>query len=167
MMALMYNHGLRVSEVSALLLHNLVLSDPPTVRIEKGKGSKDRTVVLIDATLATLNTWLEARASITTRRSGLAMFLSLSKAGLGAPITPAGIRWVINRYLTATGLRRPGVSCHALRHAHASHALAGGADLYAVAREMGHASIETTTIYAHIVDAIEQNPAEFLHHRRL
>ena len=110
--------------------------------------------------------WLTVRRQICTKKSGKAFFLSLSKRNLGGPISVNGIRDQVNHYLKAAGLKRPGVSCHALRHSHASHYIEEGGDIVTLSQEMGHASIETTGIYTHVANAIEHNPAAKLEERQ-
>jgi site-specific recombinase XerD len=161
MMGLMYYHGLRVSEVAKLEMQSVRL-EVGQLLIQKSKGSKDRVLPLVDDSTGMLRSWLTIRREMANKRSGAGLFLSLSKATHGAPITSGGVRWVVNRYLTLAGIRRPGVSCHALRHAHASHVIEAGGDLVALSQEMGHASIETTGIYTHVVDAMRQNPAAYI-----
>jgi len=145
-----------------LLTTDLIPGQHPQLQIRKAKGGKDRTLFLIKRTKSLLDRWLIERAHIANHRSAGALFLSFSKNGRGSPLTPAGARYVANHYLKQIGLYRPGLSWHALRHAHASHAIAAGADLIALSQELGHASPETTGIYTHVVDALTQNPAAFL-----
>ena len=158
----MYYHGLRVSEVAGLRLENIIAGDHAQLAIRQAKGAKDRNVILVDATRNLLDRWSVERAKIANAGSGDALFLSLSNRNLGGPLTVIGVRSIVNGYLEAVGLRRSGLSCHALRHAHATHALRQRADLKALSVEMGHASIDTTSVYLHVADAVDQNPAELL-----
>jgi site-specific recombinase XerD len=161
MMGVMYYHGLRVSEVAGLEARDVRL-DGRQLHVRESKGGKDRVLPLVDKTSGMLRAWADARPQVVTKRSGAAFFLSLSKPCYGSPLTPHGARWIVNNYLELAGLRRPGLSCHALRHAHASHVIEAGGDLVALSQEMGHASIETTGVYTHVVDAMAQNPAAYL-----
>lgn len=161
-MALMYYHGLRVSEVAALTLDSITPGEHPRLQIRHGKGSRDRGIVMIRTTRDIVDRWLIERHALATSRSKDALFLSVSRNGLGTALTAPGVRYLVNLYLVELGIYRNGVSCHALRHAHAAHALASGANLAALMHELGHSSIDTTSVYTHVVDAIAQNPAEYL-----
>ena len=69
---------------------------------------------------------------------------------------------MVDWYLKKLSLKRPLVSCHALRHSFATLARAAGAKLGAISKALGHASVTTTQIYADIVDKQRENPANFL-----
>jgi site-specific recombinase XerD len=162
MMSLMYYHGLRVSEVAHLKMTDIRHGDPPRLTIRRSKGRKTRTNALVGVTAQRVQTWLEDREKLWIRRSGNAVFLSLSKAQRRQPITTPGVRWVVKKYLKVLDLYEQGVGPHALRHAHITHALVAGADLHAVSREVGHSSTATTSIYVHVIQALMENPASFL-----
>jgi len=158
MLAVLYYHALRVSEVAGLSLHDLKAGDPTTLHVVESKGHKSRVLVMTVKSLAFLKPWLAVRSQFI-RDDDEPMFLS---AKGGRRLTPQGVRWIVRQYLRAAGLYRDGMGPHAIRHAHASHAVANGADINALAAELGHASVQTTTVYVHVVDAVKQNPAEFL-----
>lgn len=158
-LALFYYHGMRVSEVAALKLENLI---DDRIHIVKSKGGKSRVLLLATKSRPILDDWLAARGELVSRHSNDAVFLSASRATRGNPLSVQGVRYVVNSHLRKSGIYRTGISCHALRHAHASHVLANGGDIYALAQSMGHSKITTTTDYLHVVSAVEQNPAEFL-----
>jgi site-specific recombinase XerD len=91
-----------------------------------------------------------------------ALFVALDNGHAGTPMTTVGLRWVVNSYLDALGLKNEGISCHALRHSAATWARFGGAKLDAISVMLGHASVTTTQVYAKVVDMIKENPALFL-----
>jgi len=69
---------------------------------------------------------------------------------------------MVNHYLEVVGAKKPGVSCHALRHSYATLSLAAGASLLAISGSLGHSSVTTTQVYAKIVDKARNNPAKLL-----
>ena len=165
MIGLMYYHGPRASEIVGLTLGDVNLSrdGSPRLTIRGAKGGKDRVLFLVDITIGLLESWLTVRRCVA-RGSGPTdpLFVSYSRNGFGSGLTTDGLRHIVNGLLKDVGLYRPGLSCHAFRHAHASAVVAAGGELTALAREMGHASPETTNVYTHVVDAIRQNPAAVL-----
>ena len=69
---------------------------------------------------------------------------------------------MVDAHLEALGLKEAGVSCHSLRHSFATWSLAGGAGLVSIQDALGHSSVETTQVYAKIVDRMRENPALYL-----
>jgi len=157
-LALLGYHGLRVSEVARLPLDGLHLGDPAWVTVT-GKGAKTRQVYLTTKTRKTLETWLAARPAGGGHRR---VFVTLDRRTGGEPLSGRSIRRMVDGHLEALGLKEDGVSCHSLRHSFATWSLAGGAKLEAIQDALGHSSVETTQVYAKIVDKMQENPTVFL-----
>ncbi len=159
LLALMGIHGLRVSEVASLQVASV---DPDQGIITvTGKGSKTRAVYLTEQTAAALAAWLQVRDAVA--RAGInALFVVVGNHTTGTALSARAIRYLIDGYLEALGLKAEGVSCHSLRHSAATWARAGGARLDAIAGMLGHTSTDTTRIYARVVDRMAENPAKYL-----
>ena len=157
--ALMALHGLRVSEVARLDVSALDL-DAGTIRI-MGKGQKVRTALLVGPSTDAIRSWLLVREDVAAA-SVSALIVSLHHPAPGTRMGVRAIRKLIDGYLDRLGLKREGVSCHSLRHTFATQARAAGARLDAIAGALGHSSIDTTRVYAAIVDRGRENPAAFL-----
>ena len=131
-----YAAGLRVSEATHLKVTDID-SQRMMLRVEQGKGMKDRYVMLSTRLLDVLRTyWKSARPTrwmfpgevpgqpITREAVGLACQKARRDAGIAKPITP-----------------------HSLRHAFATHLLESGGDLRTIQLLLGHRSLATTARY--------------------
>lgn len=155
-------HGLRRMEVAHLRIEDVDLQ--AMVITPWGKGRKRRRVPLVAESADALRGWLDLRDDVAADGE-TAVFVSTRDGGRGNSGRRMSRRMVsklVNGYLRALGLKRPGISCHALRHSYATLSLAAGARLDVISRTLGHSSITTTQIYADIVDMGAQNPARFL-----
>jgi site-specific recombinase XerD len=157
--ALMAIHGLRVCEVSRLDVEDVDLGaeEAGTLAV-LGKGEKRRTVLLVDDTRVCIEKWLAVRQLMHAESA--ALFLAL--VGPAERMSTRGLRCMVDGYLKKIGAKRPGVSCHALRHTYATQSLAAGASLLAISGSLGHSSVTTTQVYAQIVEKGRSNPAKFL-----
>lgn len=152
MLALMVIHGLRASEVSGLDCLDL---DNETLSV-LGKGRKKRTIYLIPKTVNLLVAWLAVRES---ESKYVFVNFARSRSSVRGRLTTRSIERVVDFYLNESGLKKEGVSCHALRHSFATLALSEGASLEAIRDSLGHASVKTTEVYAKVLDKERNNPA--------
>lgn len=148
MLELMYASGLRVSELTGLLVGDISMHEN-VLRVQ-GKGSKQRLVPFGEEARHWLGRYMgEARAALLGRRSSNALFVSSAGRTPGAAISRNMFWRLIKRYALQIGMSAP-PSPHTLRHAFATHLLNHGADLRMVQMLLGHADISTTTIYTHV-----------------
>jgi integrase/recombinase XerC len=142
LLELAYSSGLRVAELSGMNLSMLDLVSGE-VRVW-GKGSKERIVPVGAPARAALKAWI-ARRILLPVRDAEALFLSRTGRRLG----PRAIQQRLAAWAVKRGLRRH-VHPHMLRHSFASHLLQSSGDLRAVQELLGHASIASTQVYAHL-----------------
>lgn len=155
---LLYATGLRVSELVALPAQSF--SAAREGMMIKGKGGKERLVILTDAARAAVLAFREALAA-----SGLyarSKFLFPAESELGHLPRQVFAR-DLKRLAGAAGLKAEALSPHVLRHAFATHLLQNGADLRIVQQLLGHADIATTQIYTHVLDERARSMVRDLH----
>ena len=147
LLEVIYGAGLRVSEASNLRVTDLNLSTRE-VRV-KGKGSKERVVLLGEVAKSALSLYLrDARPKLAGKSSGMTLFLNR----FGGRLSQRSIQEKVRRYSVKAALPS-GVHTHTLRHSYATHLLEGGADLRVVQELLGHASPATTQIYTHVTNS--------------
>ncbi|HUE47041.1 MAG TPA: site-specific tyrosine recombinase XerD [Aestuariivirgaceae bacterium] len=148
---LLYATGLRVSELVALPLTAATTQD--RFLIIRGKGGRERLVPLSEPARQAMAEYLaEAQAAETCEPNGrqAGQWLFSTHAGSGH-LTRQHFAVELKGLAAAANLDPQAVSPHVLRHAFASHLLAGGADLRTVQQLLGHADIATTQIYTHVL----------------
>ena len=139
---LLYDAGLRAGEACGLKFADVDL-DEGWLRVEQGKGGRDRVLPLAAPASAAISLYLaRARDEIASRGLGTdALFLNTR----GKPMTTRDVRRVVARL----GEGRP-VWPHLLRHSFATHLLEGGADLRTVQELLGHTDVGSTQVYTHV-----------------
>ncbi len=142
-MSVAYGAGLRVSEVVSLKVSDID-GERMTLRVEQGKGRKDRYALLSPVLLERLRAWwrlghaqgkvrhggwlfpgLDPTDHVTARQLNRAVHLAAATAGIDKRITP-----------------------HGLRHAFATHLLEQKVDIRVIQVLLGHKRLDTTTLYA-------------------
>ena len=139
LLGMTYGSGLRVSEVVRVKIADIDRGRM-MLRVEQGKGHRDRYTVLSSRALALLEElW---------RRDRPAQFFFTGQDGL-RPISDGTAQAVYYAALRISGVRRVG-GIHVLRHCFATHAMEAGTDIYTIRRWMGHTSLVTTGRYMHV-----------------
>jgi site-specific recombinase XerD len=134
-----YSAGLRISEVVHLKVSDID-SQRMTIRVQQGKGQKDRYTLLSQRTLEVLRAyWKEYRPS---------GWLFPGKPET-EPLSVSSVQRVFEKVLLRAGIKKP-ASVHTLRHSFATHLLEAGTDLFHIQRLLGHTSPKTTAIYLHL-----------------
>lgn len=141
---LLYATGMRVSELTGLILSRLDIGRGDCLVL--GKGGKERLVPMGRIACETLNRYLSGvRPRLDKGRSRGAVFLNQQ----GTALSRTSVWTIVARAAARAGIQRK-VSPHTLRHSCATHLLEGGADLVAVQELLGHAHVATTQIYTHL-----------------
>jgi site-specific recombinase XerD len=138
-----YGAGLRVSEVVALKVGDID-SERMLLRVERGKGGKDRHAMLSPQLLDLLRAWWrEGR-----RRSLLLLFPGRNPV---EPLSARQLGRVIRAAAQAAGITKR-VSPHTLRHSFATHLLEQGVDIRVIQTLLGHAKLDTTALYTRVAN---------------
>lgn len=131
-----YAAGLRVSEVTRLKLTDID-SQRMMIRVEQGKGRKDRYVMLSPQLLEILRAyWQAARPKQWLFPGDI----------LGRPITRGAVEDACQEARRVSGIKKP-ITPHSLRHGFATHLLEAGTDVRKIQLLMGHRSLATTARY--------------------
>jgi len=145
-MEFLYGTGVRVSELCAIKLNDIDYSQG--LVLIHGKGSKDRYVPLHENLIQQLQEYvLMTRDELLQKSLEPNKFLFLNNRG--NPITPRGIRLVINKIINDSEENLK-ISPHTLRHSFATHLLNNGADLRSVQELLGHSHLSSTQIYTKV-----------------
>ena len=135
-----YGAGLRASEVVGLKVGDID-SQRMRVRVEQGKGRRDRDALLSPHLLAILrNWWKVARPPVWLFPNRLTPF---------DPVTPRSLNRAFHDALRKAGIKKA-VSLHTLRHCFATHLLEQSVDVRVIQVLLGHKKLETTAVYTHI-----------------
>lgn len=148
MLSLLYDTGARVQEIADLVVADVRLETPATVKLT-GKGNKTRIVPLMTPTAKLIQQYIsDMRLGDATHRQ-YPLFTNRS----GEKLTRAGITYVLKKYADQARILHPEwipqmISPHCLRHSKAMHLLQSGVNLVYIRDLLGHVSITTTEVYA-------------------
>lgn len=134
-----YSAGLRVSEAAHLKVSDID-SKRMQIRIQSGKGNKDRYCMLSQTLLEILRRYWYAYQPSDW------LFPSVQK---DKPLSTRSIQKIFKKSLKQAGIHKE-TGVHGLRHSFATHLLELGTDIYSIQKLMGHSNIKTTSIYIHV-----------------
>lgn len=154
-----YGTGLRLSELCRLRVQHIdSAADRRCIRVEQGKGARDRYVPLSDDVLQVLRTWWQR-----TRSSD---WLFAAARDEHCPLDGCmAQRWYYQARDGAGITKRGGI--HTLRHCYATHLLEAGVDLHTLQQWLGHRHVSTTMRYLHLArpdqpEGVRRDPLSLL-----
>ncbi|MGB7760564.1 MAG: tyrosine-type recombinase/integrase [Bryobacteraceae bacterium] len=161
MVSMMALQALRTVEVHRANLEDLLEKGENLTLLVRGK-SRDRLVYLRPDTARTMREYVALRSQAPRDKLGTPLFTTFAYHAGDTRLSRRTIRVHTDKYLCAAGLKRPGISNHALRHTAATLGYLHTGDLRAVQEFLGHADPRMTSRYAHVVDMAKRNPALFI-----
>jgi len=154
---IIYGCGLRVSELTNLLLSNLFLKQG-YIKIV-GKGNKERLSPIGSLATDSLNDFLTNVRPTLKINDKFSDHVFINNRGTS--LSRSMIFKIIKKYTLKANINKD-ISPHSLRHSFATHLVEGGANLRAVQEILGHSSITTTEIYTHLdSDYLRSNLVEY------
>jgi integrase/recombinase XerD len=157
-----YGAGLRVSEVVALKVGDID-STRMLIRVEQGKGRKDRNAMLSPQLLALLRQWW---------REGKRRGVMLSEGWLFPgrnclePLSTRQLNRAVHEAAETAGIKKR-VSPHTLRHSFATHLLEQDVDIRVIQVLLGHSKLDTTALYARVATKTIRAVTSPLEHLKL
>ena len=145
MMSLMLHCGLRLSEVTNLRPGNINLTKGK-LRVESGKGNKDRDLAIPEYLTDLLDSWRKKRPQ------GDYFFSTLK----GKKLSDRYVQNMVKRYAQKAGITK-NISPHSLRHTYATQYYRQTKDIETLRRILGHSDISTTTIYITLANIDVEN----------
>jgi integrase/recombinase XerD len=140
MLAMFYGTGLRLDEMCHLKM-SCIDAENGQVKVEKGKGNKDRITILPKKLLEELRCYYKEACPKVYLFEGKTPGRGISNGAMQVAVRTAMIN---------AGFPKGKYSAHTLRHSFATHLLDAGVDLHTIKELLGHSKIETTMIYLHL-----------------
>jgi integrase/recombinase XerD len=154
MIHLIYASGLRVSELVSLKLTDIFSGyknlEARSTFLVKGKGGKERLVVINDKARLAIEEYLKIRDVFCKNKSPLSKIYFFSSISSAGHMTRQNFSGLLKQISIKAELDPNNISPHILRHSFASHLLENGADLRVIQELLGHSDISTTQIYTHV-----------------
>lgn len=145
---LLYGCGMRISEVCNLKITDIDSANK-RIKVEQGKGGKDRFTLLPPTLLEQLRHYF-----IRAGKPKEYLFTSTqTKRALHSLPRPIGVRSmqvVVNKAMMKAGFESGRFTAHTLRHSFATHLLNQGNNIHVIKTLLGHSKLETTMIYLHL-----------------
>lgn len=145
MLETLYSTGVRRLELTKLTIYDVEVNHG-TLMVKQGKCSMDRLIPIGDRALAWIQKYLrESRPRLVMEPDEGILFLRKT----GGILTASCLGHIVANIVAKSGIKKNG-SCHMFRHTMATMMLEGGADVRFIQRMLGHARLETTSLYTHV-----------------
>lgn len=158
LLEVLYGTGIRLSECKNIVMNDIDFD--LGILLIRGKGNKERYVPFGHYAAAAIQEYLEkGRDILMVKYEKQHNYLFVNQ--YGTPISSSGIEYVLNQIIKKSSLTSK-IHPHMLRHTFATHLLNNGADMRTVQELLGHASLSSTQIYAHVTkEHLQKNYRKF------
>lgn len=159
-LSISYGAGLRRNEVAHLKIADID-SDRMIIRVEQGKGAKDRNAMLSPSLLELLRQWYRYGRSQNKLLAGGWLFPGQNPVN---PISARQLNRAFHQALDSSGVEKQ-VTLHSLRHSFATHLLESGVDIRVIQVLLGHEKLSTTARYSQVASTTLRDvkgPLEYL-----
>lgn len=152
-LSIYYGCGLRKSEGTNLVVSD-ILTERKLIHVRKGKGSKERYVPVTENNLKHITEYLQnGRTLLLNQNESDSFFINQYGTACSDQALSARLdRLVRNSNNSVLKAKKP--SLHTLRHSIATHLLQQGMEIEMIQKFLGHASLESTQIYTHIINEL-------------
>ena len=147
MLSVFYGCGLRLQEGASLELSD-ILHDRKLLYVRRGKEYKERYVPMAEKSYQDIQVYIEQARPELLQRPCAALFLDANK---GRPIHKQSLYLRIKALVRKAGITKD-VGTHSLRHSIATHLLQSGMKLERIKEFLGHAALDSTQIYTHLIN---------------
>ena len=156
MLSTFYGCGLRLQEGASLECSD-ILHDRKMLYVRKGKGYKERYVPIAEKSYADLVVYIDEARPQLLQRPCTVLFIDANK---GRPITKQSLYLRIKGLVRKAGIAKR-VGTHTLRHSIATHLLQSGMTLERIKDFLGHAALDSTQIYTHLINELQTITDDF------
>ena len=159
MLALMLTMALRTIEVRRANIEDMRASGDVVVLYVQGKGhiEKDAPIRMPDQVETAIREYLRARKEFNSQAP---LFASTSNNNLGKRLSTRSIRGIVKKCFIAAGYNSPRLTAHSTRHTSATLNLLNGATLEETQQLLRHTNIQTTEIYAHHLNSLNNKSSD-------
>jgi len=147
MLSVFYGCGLRLQEGASLELID-ILHDKRMLYVRRGKGYKERYVPVAERSYEDIRNYIEQARPELLQQPCSALFLDANK---GRPIHKQSLYLRIKVLVRKASITKE-VGTHTLRHSIATHLLQSGMPLERIQAFLGHAALDSTQIYTHLIN---------------
>ena len=148
MLAIFYGCGLRLNEGASLEVHDI---NQPTkvLHVRKGKQYKERFVPIAEKNVEEIKLYLDyARKELLQGHQSTYFFIGANK---GERMNKQSLYIRIKKLVSTAGIKKK-IGTHSLRHSIATHLLQSGMKLERIQQFLGHADLDSTQIYTHLLN---------------
>lgn len=161
MLTIFYGCGLRRTEAVSLDINDMH-TDKQYIHVRKGKNYKERIVPINTTGLQHLQNYLyESRPRFLRNEKEEAFFISQRGKRINGQSMLLRVKLLVQR-VDNTELQQKEIGLHTLRHSIATHLLQNGMKLEAIAKFLGHSSLESTQIYTHLLEKENDESGKYL-----